>query len=321
MKTLYNHLLRIVLFILLFHSAAWAQVEMQGSQFIFDKTYINPAFSGSSGLVDASTSLQLKEVSQNPGKSYNICAAANFYLTKAKSGLGVNVNSLVFGSDHFTTAYINYAYHLQVSENINLSSGLSFGLQQYQIDLSNLATVNTSDPLANKNIYSSKMNARYGLAVYYQNNYYLGLSFDNILSFYTNKQDLENQIPPMFRKISMYLTGGGVIPINEVNKLEPSFLIMKTFSGMTTYDLNALATLTEGVDAGFGFRYLNELKTTTGNISNSQSSFRPMIRFRLNSNNGTQLFKVGYAYNFSVGREAAVNTGSHDISLLFNLVK
>ncbi|MND30195.1 hypothetical protein D3C80_207230 [compost metagenome] len=322
MKTIYNHILRIAGGLLFLQAPAFAQVEMQGSQYLFDRTYVNPAFSGSSGIVDASASFQLKEVSQNPGKSYNICAAGNFYLSKIKSGLGANVMSMVFGNDHYTTAYINYAYHLQVSDKVGLSSGLSLGIQQFQINLSDLTTVNPNDPLEKQNIYSSKMNARYGLSATFNNNYYIGISFDNILSLYTNKQDLENQIPPMFRKISMYLTGGGVIHLNEVNKLEPSFLIMKTFTGVNAYDLNAMATLTEGVDAGIGYRYLSELKNVaTDENGNGQSSFRPMIRFKLNPGKSNQFFKIGYAYNFSVGREAGLNTGSHDISLLFNMGK
>ncbi|AFD08047.1 PorP/SprF family type IX secretion system membrane protein [Solitalea canadensis] len=322
MKTIYNSTVRITVILLSFTMPAFAQVEMQGSQYLFDKTYVNPAFSGSSGLIAASANFQLKEISQNPGKSYNINAAGNFYLSKIKSGIGVNVMSMVFGNDHYTTAYINYAYHLQVSEKVGLSSGLSLGLQQFQINLADLTTVNPNDPLEKQNIYSSKMNARYGLSATFNNNYYVGVSFDNILSFYTNKQDLENQIPPMFRKISMYIIGGGEIRLNDVNKLESGLLIMKTFKGMNAYDLNVMATLTEGIDAGIGYRYLSEIKNvTTDENGNGQSSFRPMIRFKLNTGKNNQFLKVGYAYNFSIGRETGLNTGAHDISLLFSMGK
>ena len=102
-------------------SAVFAQVEMQGSQFVFDKTYVNPAFSGLNGGFNANIHYQLNDAGNNVGKSYTVSAAASIALKQVKSSLGANIVRNVFGNDSYSMGYMNYVYHLPVSATTILS--------------------------------------------------------------------------------------------------------------------------------------------------------------------------------------------------------
>lgn len=303
---------------------SFAQVEMQGSQFIFDKTYINPAFSAINGGINANLHYQLNDAGQYSGKSYTLSAAASIAMKQVKSSLGMNVVRNVFGNDSYTMGYGNYVYHLPVSATTVLSSGISLGIQQFDINLSDLTTVAQNDPLAARNIYSSKLDARFGLTGTFNNKFYLGVSFDNILSLYTRKDDYYNQVPPTFRKINMYFIGGANLVYDSGIQMQPSLLFMKNFGGVTSFDANALLTFDRSISFGIGFRQRIEESQSVAlgkeDRSISQSILRPMIQYQINKAN--QAVKIGYCYSFNAGNSLNVgNKGSHDLTLIFELPK
>jgi|GEM_PF-1178642 len=316
--------IHVLLGLLACANTSFAQVEMQGSQFIFDKTYINPAFSGIGGGFNANLHYQLNDVGQQSGKSYTISAGANIALNQVKSGLGVNVVRNVFGNDSYTMGYGNYVYHLPVSSTTVLSSGVSLGIQQFDINLSGLTTVSQNDPLAARNIYSSKLDARFGLTGTFNNKFYVGASFDNILSLYTKKDDYYNQVPPTFRKINMYLIAGANLAYDSGMQVQPSILFIKNFGGITSIDANAILTFDNSISFGIGFRQrIEESQSVAINADDksiSQSILRPMIQYQVNK--GKQSVKIGYCYSFNAGNSINVGSkGSHDLTLIFGLPK
>lgn len=318
----------IVIYILLISlfgvNKSVAQMEMQGSQFIFDKTYINPAFSGINGGFNANLHYQLADAGQYSGKSYTLSAGASIALKQVKSALGANVVRNVFGNDSYTMGYANYVYHLPVSAETVLSSGISLGIQQFDINLSGLTTVDPNDPLATRNIYSSKLDARFGMTGTFSNKFYVGASFDNILSLYTKKDDYYNQVPPTFRKINMYLIAGANLVYDSGMQVQPSLLFIKNFGGVTSVDVNALLTFERSISFGIGFRQRIEQSQSVALDVNdqtiSQSIIRPMIQYQLNKVNRS--LKIGYCYNFNAGNSMNVGSkGSHDITLVFEMPK
>nr|WP_121269446.1 PorP/SprF family type IX secretion system membrane protein [Pedobacter schmidteae] len=324
MKNLIITIYTLLICLLCSADNTFGQVEMQGSQFIFDKTYINPSFSGINGGMTANLHYQLNDAGQHAGKSYTISAAANIAMKQVKSGLGVNVVRNVFGNDSYTMGYGNYVYHLPVSPTTVLSSGISLGIQQFDINLSNLTTVVQNDPLAARNIYSSKLDARFGLTGTFNNKFYLGASFDNILSLYTKKDDYYNQIPPTFRKINMYLIAGANLMYESGIQMQPSILFMKNFGGITSLDVNAMLTFDRSISFGVGFRQRIEesqsVALNTDDRSISQSILRPMIQYQVNKAN--QAIKIGYCYSFNAGNSMNVGSkGSHDLTLIYELPK
>lgn len=321
MKKILKYLLLPMLIVLARTNELKAQMELQGSQYIFDKTFINPAFSGTEGLAKANIQFRLNGREQNLGKSYTLSAAGNVLLQKVKSSIGVNVVKSTFGNDSYTLGYINYVYHLPVSETTVLSSGISLGIQQFDINLLNLVTVQQNDPLAKTNVYSSKFDARFGLQATVDKKYYVGLSFDNILSLYTKKDDFYNQVPPTFRRINMYLIAGAKIDYDTGMQLKPSVLFMKNFGGITSVDINASFIFNGSVGFGIGFRQqIEEAQSVAlGNDGQNlkQSLIRPMIQYDINSSKRN--LKIGYCYGFNASQSVGVSRETHDISLIYNM--
>lgn len=313
----------VIIFIgLVFNKKSFAQIEMQGSQYLFDKTYINPAFLGAEGLLNANLHYQLNNIENGANKSYTISAAANVELKRIKSGLGINVVKNSFGNDNYTMGYINYGYHLPVSDHVTLTSAISLGIQQFDINISNLITVQQNDPYAKRNIYSSKFDSRFGLRVNIKKKYYAGISFDNILSLYTKKDDFSNQVPPTFRKINMYIIGGAKIDYENGLVLEPNLMFIKNFGGTTAIDLNAAINFKNSFGFGIGFRQQVEENKNFGvegeDKTYNQSLIRPLINYTLNVGS-KNLMKFGYCYNFSANQSVGISRNSHDMSIIFNI--
>ena len=308
----------VFLTIIITSNASKAQLEMQGSQFILDKTFINPAFMGTESQAMVDVQYQAISGGQGTGsKAYTLSVGGNINLPKVKSSIGINAVKNTFGNDSYTVGYGNYVYHLPVSETMVLSSSIGVGIQQFDINLSDLVTIKEGDPLAKRNIYSSKFDARFGVVGSINKKYYFGLSFDNILSLYTNKDSYSNQVPATFRKINMYAIVGANFEMPDFT-LSPTFLFIKNMGGVTSIDLNAQLVMKKALTFGIGFRQrIEEIQTITEDNGRSltQSIIRPMLSYQLN--NAKSSIKFGYLYNFNTSRSMGINSGTHDISLAF----
>ncbi len=311
-------LLSVITLIMIQNSPA--QTEFQGSQYLLDKTYINPAFMGLNTIASANIQYQVVGTGEVSGaKNYTVSAAGHFSLPKLKCAIGFNAVKNTFGNDSYSVGYGNYVYHLQVSEDIVMSSALGLGLQQYNINLSNLITANESDPLAKQNIYSSKLDGRFGLLGTLKQQYYFGVSFDNILSLYTNKNSFSYQVPPTFRKINMYLILGANYDTIDNLTIMPSILYIKNMGGITSLDINTSVLFEKSFALGIGFRQrVEETNYFIGDEggSVSQSILRANLSYQMNKVKNN--FRIGYCYNFNAAKNG-VKVGSHDISLSFSI--
>ncbi|RYE27364.1 MAG: type IX secretion system membrane protein PorP/SprF [Sphingobacteriaceae bacterium] len=297
----------------------YAQVDLQGSQYIFNKTYINPAFAGTEGTLNANLFYQMNN--SNGGATANSGTAAcaiDGLFPNNKSAYGFNFVRNRFGNDSYTVANANYAYHLDLSQDLTLSSGVGLGFQQFNIDLLNLQTVTANDPVSSNNVYSSKADAHAGLRMLYKSKYYAGLSFDNLLSVYTTRNDYENNVPQMFRKISMYAIAGANVDFPSSVNLKSSLLLMKTFGGLTAIEFSAMFEMMHSLSLGASFRQ-NISYFTTNTASRDylyQSILRPMIQYNISRKNN---LRVGYCYSFNAGTTNNLNRGSNDFSIVYNI--
>ncbi|HET8827897.1 MAG TPA: PorP/SprF family type IX secretion system membrane protein [Pelobium sp.] len=299
-----------------------AQEDLQGSQFIFDKTFVNPAFSGLNNKLDADVHYQMLGGKQENNNAYVVSAGVNLLLEKAKSGIGFNLVRSAFGNDNYTIGYMNYAYHLKVSEQTTLSSSLSLGVQQYNINLAGAITAESNDPLAQSNFYSSRLNARFGFLASFSDKYYLGASFDNILSKYKNQEDFDKTTPLAYRSISMYLLGGVNLYYDSGISIHPNVLLISNFGGLSSVDLNMLLGFNRTVSFGIGFRQsLDESLSPGLNKEDVKSFSRSLIRsiFQYQVKSKQNNIRIGYCYNFNANKAIAIAHSSHDISLIFSL--
>jgi len=305
--------------ILLPSLSVFGQVDLQGSQYLFNKTYINPAFAGTEGALNANLFYQLNNSNSGTTQNSNtIAGAIDGLFPNNKSAYGISFIRNRFGNDTYTVANANYAYHLNLSQELVLSSGVGLGFQQFNIDLLNLQTVTPNDPVSANNVYSSKADAHAGLRMLYKSKYYAGLSFDNLLSVYTTRNDYENNVPQMFRKISMYAIAGANIDFPSNVNMKSSLLLMKTFGGLTAVEVSAMFELMHSLSLGASFR--QNISYYTSNTASRdylyQSILRPMIQYDISKKNN---LRVGYCYSFNAGTTNNLNRGSNDFSIVYNI--
>ncbi|MXV51011.1 type IX secretion system membrane protein PorP/SprF [Pedobacter sp. HMF7647] len=302
---------------LLLSGKSFAQADLLGGQYIFSKVYVNPSFVGTDGRLNANAYYQMNESGQ-ASNSYTISTDVDGLFANNKSGWGLNLTRSRFGNDSYTVAYANYAYHVDLSSDLKMSSGVGIGFQQFDISMVQLQTVTENDPAAMNNVYSSKLDARAGIRLEYSSKFYGGLSFDNLISVYSNKEDYQYQVPPMFRKINMYALLGANLEYSNGFGFQPSFLFIKTFGGNTAFELNAMLEMAKTITFGIAFRQdIIDLKSTnTSDDHSTQSIIRPLIQYNVSKTNS---LKFGYCYSFNTGRPTGVGKGSHDLSVVFNL--
>jgi type IX secretion system PorP/SprF family membrane protein len=305
-------------FVLSLCNLAFAQADLQGSQYIFNKTYINPAFSGAEGPLNANIFYQVNDPGIGTIKNTNtISSAVDGLFPNKHSAWGLNFVKSRFGNDSYTVANVNYAYHLNLSEDLTLSSGLGLGFQQFNIDLLNAQTVSPNDPVSGNNVYSSKSDARAGFRLQYQSKYYGGISFDNLLSIYSSRDDFKNSVPQMFRRISMYGIIGANISYPSGFNLQPSLLFMKTFGGQTAMEFSAMVEFINSLSLGLSLRQNISAYESSNAIKDYryQSIIRPMLQYDLSKKNNLRL---GYCYSFNVNKTSSLKA-SNDFSIVYNI--
>lgn len=297
---------------------ASGQAELQGSQYLFHKTYINPAYAGSMGNFSANMHFMMKDGTDNVKNSSTVSLAADAMLPSKRLGLGLNLIRSRFGNDSYTTLYLNAAYHLQASEGLTISSGIAAGFQQFDINLTQLTVVTPGDPaISNGNIYSSKVDLRAGIYLDYLKKFYAGLSFDNLTSIYVNRSDYQNYIPLEFRRLNLYFNTGARFEYDQGLTLRPSLLILKTFGGPTTIEGGSFLDISRNFAFGVAFRYHSHAMSSINkdNERYTQNIIRPMLDVSILKSGS---LRMSYGYNINAYRPDGISNAMHDFSLTYH---
>lgn len=296
-------------------NVALGQAELQGSQYLFHKTYINPAYTGSLGDFSANMHFMMKDGAGNAKNSSTVSLAADAMLPSKRLGLGLNLIRSRFGNDSYTTLYLNAAYHLQASDELVIASGIAAGFQQFDIDLSQLSVVAPGDPAAREgNLYSSKVDLRAGVYLQYLQKFYVGLSFDNLTSIYVNRTDHQNYLPLEFRRLNLYFNAGARFEYDQGLMLRPSLLILKTFGGSTTIEGGTFLDISRYFALGVAFRYHSQAMSSINEDREryAQNIIRPMLDINiLKSGN----LRMSYGYNINANRPGNISNAMHDFVL------
>ncbi|MEC3881265.1 PorP/SprF family type IX secretion system membrane protein [Parapedobacter sp. 10938] len=299
---------------------AFGQAELQGSQYLFHKTYINPAYTGSLGDFSANMHFMMKDGVGNAKNSSTVSLAADAMLPGKQLGLGLNLIRSRFGNDSYTTVYLNAAYHLHASDELIIASGIAAGFQQFDIDLSQLSVVSPGDPAAGEgNLYSSKVDLRAGIYASYLEKFYVGLSFDNLTSVYVNRADYEHYLPLEFRRLNLYFNAGARVAYDQGLMLRPSLLILKTFGGATTIEGGTFLDISRNFSLGVAFRYHSQAMSSINDNQKryAQNIIRPMLDINiLKSGN----LRMSYGYNINANRPGNLSAAMHDFALTYRFL-
>lgn len=222
-----------------------------------------------------------------------------------KHALGGQLIADQYGAFRRMSFNANYALHLPVSKNYNLSFGVKAGLSNNTFLQDKAVVLNTLDPyqtyaggdteyddfVASQ---SSKMILDIGAGLYlYSNKMFFGIAADNLskdfVEFGSGTANFNTQM-------HFNATGGVKIKLNENLTLTPAVLAKFMMPAPPSIEGSLQLEYKEWLWMGVSYRHTDAVV--------------PMVGLNI-----SEKFKFGYSYDYSVSRFNQVSSGGHEVVL------
>jgi len=302
-----------------------AQQRPQYSQYVFNNYLLNPAVAGIENYTDvrAGYRSQWTGLLGAPVTSYITINAPlgkdflegdatafpanggenpssrlytqNYMAAEPHHGIGLMIVTDKAGPITQTNIDATYAYHLGLTERLNLAVGVSAGFERINLNTSQVTLENSFDPAITNGI-GSQWKPDLGVGVWaYSFNYYIGASVQQILpqNLYfstTNSINKSKTVPHYF------LTGGVKVFLSDDLTLLPSVLVKVINPVPVTFDINMKLSFQDKFWIGGAYR--------------RDDSFGVLAGFNLSS-----FLNVGYSYDITTSALNTVSNGTHEIVL------
>jgi len=295
MKKLIGHI--IVMLIPIFN---WAQQDAQYTQYMYNMSIINPAYT-----IENSKALSMGVLhrSQWTGMIGAPKTSTVFLRTPLKhniqTGFSIandNIGDVVSENNFFA----DIAYKLNFEKHGSLSFGIKTGITLFDVNFNDFKLESGdvfTDPNFQENINKTFFN--FGAGIYYNTeNFYIGASIPNLLKAkHLNRNNGKYQGT---EEPHLFITGGFVFNLSDELKLKPAFMHKSIEGFPSTIDFTANLLFNNKVEFGIGYRV--------------DDSFSGLINLGITPN-----LRIGYAYDHTISNLGTFNSGSHEIMLLYNI--
>ncbi|MBL7472754.1 PorP/SprF family type IX secretion system membrane protein [Robertkochia sediminum] len=299
----------IVLFGLAITAEVQAQQDAQYTQYMYNTMSVNPAYTGSRGLMSI-TGLYRNQWLGLDGAPETQTLNVHTPLKRSKFGVGMSIINDKIGNGVNQQTWFDgtVSYTVQTSYEGKLSFGLKVGGSLLNIDFTQLNQYDDVEFTAADNI-QNKFSPNIGAGVYYHtDNYYVGLSAPNLLATeYFNDSNNENTDVSSYvakERVSYYLIGGYVWDFDYRWKFKPAFLTKVVSGAPIQMDLSANFMYNDQLTVGLGYRL--------------DAAITAMFGFQL-----SRTLAVGLAYDREITRlgGTAFNSGSFEFFLRYELIR
>lgn len=319
---------RFLLFVLLLLNCALvatAQQRPQYTQYVFNNYLLNPAVTGIENYTDAKVGYRSQWTGLNgaPVTSYFSINAplgeaflqgdatafpasggenpssrlyTQYYrAAEPHHGIGFQVVSDKAGPITQTNINATYAYHLGLTDRLNLAVGVSAGINNLSINTALITVVDQGDNAIN-NLDASQLKPDLGVGVWaYSADYYVGVSALQVLpqNLYltTGSQATQIKTVPHY-----FLTAGYRLHLGDDVTLLPSALLKFIDPAPATFDINMKLSFRDRFWFGGSYR--------------KDDSYAVLAGFNLSS-----LVNVSYSYDITTSALRTVSNGTHEIVL------
>lgn len=313
-----------IVFLSISCSLVSGQQRPQYTQYIFNNFLLNPGISGIENYIDVKAGYRNQwrglegapitsyiSVNAPLGKKFLFGSATSFpeqggnpmgrsYLQNymaAEPHHGVGFHAVVdeAGPIDRTDMNATYAYHLGLSEVLNIALGVSAGISRINLDIAKITLENSIDPAIVEN-ENQRIKPDLGAGIWvYGPRYFFGVSSQQLLGqrlSFTNDENynLGREVPHYF------ITAGYKVLVNDDIAAIPSLMVKYVKPAPTSVDINLK----------FAFRD----KFWLGGSYRKDDSFSAMAGFNIG-----YLFNLGYSYDFTTSDLGSVSNGSHEIVL------
>lgn len=277
-----------------------AQREPMFTQYMFNESFVNPAYAGSHESIGMNILYRDQWVGMD-GSPKTQTFSIHSPLKNRKIGLGLAILNESIGVSNQFLASANFAYRIRMRRSV-----LQFGLQGgFVNDIENYSKVTTIDPGDNhfsKDIKKYFMpNAGFG-TYFYTKKFYVGFSIPRLLE---NKIDpsLPNEVVNNVGNFSVwhyYFATGYVFTLNQDLKFKPSIMIKSVPNTPVEIDFNTNFLIRDLIWLGAAYR--------TGDAVSGLLGIQLSKQLRL-----------GYSYDYTLSDLQKFNSGSHEFTLSYNI--
>jgi type IX secretion system PorP/SprF family membrane protein len=294
MKALRLYIYTLLLLCLTAASAAAQQTQLQ-SHYMFNGLLLNPAYAGSKEYVSTALMYRKQWVGID-GSPSTQTFSVHGPLKSKKIGLGLYIMKDKIGVTSQTDLFGSFAYHLPMP-NGKFSFGMQAGANFFKSEIVNLRYWDPQDQVFQYNSYSNAL-PNVGMGVYYYEPlFYAGFSIPGLISYNKNERFSVKSDTILYQYSRRYfLTAGYVIETEKDFKLKPSFLIKKEKNTPLQFDINMNMLINDIFWIGLSYR--------------SSDAVVALLEYQVN-----RKFRVGYSYDYTLGKLRTYQSGSHEIML------
>lgn len=276
---------------------AKAQQEPLYTQYMFNTVSVNPAYAGTRNALNV-LFLSRQQWTGMRGAPQTNDFTMHTPLNNNKMGLGLSVLSDKIGPVNNLYVNFNYAYRVDVSEQLTLSMGIKGGFYNYYVSLGDL-NVGDADPSFNSGDVEQRFQPNAGLGLYlYSNKFYVGASIPKLIS--TDLSGVQTSTGTLGElKQHFFLMGGYVMDLNQDFKFKPALISKMVQGAPPSTDITAQFIYQETYWFGATYR----IGAAVAFIGNIQINRQLM---------------VGYSYDYSVSNLSNYNNGSHEIIISYD---
>jgi type IX secretion system PorP/SprF family membrane protein len=281
-----------------FVASVVAQQEPQYTQYMYNPTVINPAYTGSQGYASAFGLNRIQWVGIDGAPRTANIAYQHPFQTK-NIALGFNMVNDRIGPTNLNYINVDFAYTLIFKDNTRLAMGIKSGIELLSIDYTRLSIYNPEDPLFQNNLVN-QLSPNFGAGIYYYSKeWYVGASVPMLMQtdFYDN-----TTISSAKRRQNFYLTGGYVFNINPMLKFKPAFVSKIVAGAPLQIDLTANFLYNNRFTFGTAYRHSAAVSLLVG------------------VNATDQLF-IGYGFDMETTPLIKYNGGSHEVFIKYDFRK
>jgi len=278
---------------------AHAQQLPQLTQYQFNDYVFNPAVAGSRNFFELRSGHRYQWVGiQDAPRTFTLSGTTPI---GEKMGVGGYLFTDIVGPTRRTGVQFSYAYHLQFTEDLKLSLGLSAGLLQFLIDGSKITLRDPGDPAMDDQLRGELMpDAKFAFYLYHPK-FWFGATAPQLLrnrvQFFEERSEVLSRMEDHY-----YVTGGYRISLGEDWKLEPSFLLKYVDPVPPKLDVTATIRYKNTVWLGASYR--------------TNDAYAAMVGIWLK-----ETFQFGYSYDIITSNLRNYSTGSHEVMLALTFGK
>lgn len=300
---------------------AKGQQNIQFTQYIFNSMSVNPAYTGYKEEWFGQLGLRSQWVGIDGAPQTGLLSIDGVIDSDNKRhGIGLQLTADQLGPQSASSAYLNYAFRLQLNEEDTkrLSFGVGAGVTQYGLDGMLLRPNDGNDQvLPAGKINSFIPDVRFGI-YYYNPRWYAGVSVMDLLAgdqsnniFRWDNTTTDN----LRRRRHIYFIGGALFDLSQGVQLRPSVLVKEDFKGPTSLDLNAMFIFGHRFWVGGGWRtgvavFERDYTRFSGSNLNGLNSVSAITQIY-----ATESLRVGYSYDYILSQLSSVQNGSHEVTL------